>query len=107
MNVKYEYNLSDFPNDKVSVDRLTEEIRTSLIITALDYINNNLNIVDIFFKSDLSTNDKTILDNIVSNHSGEPLPNAPQVVKSEVLTEHLKYVESGDLTQGLFCAESV
>ena len=103
----YDYNLSDFPNNKVSVDRLTQEIQQSAIVTALDHINVNDSLVSIFFKADLSTGDQTILDGIVAAHSGLALPGAVQIVKSEVLTEHLKFVEAGDTTQGMYAAQSI
>ena len=63
--------------------------------------------MSIFFKADLSSGDQTILDGIVAAHSGEPLPNAVQIVKSEILTEHIKFVEAGDTTQGMYAAQSI
>jgi hypothetical protein len=103
----YQYNLNQFKKNKVATDRLTKEINESEIIVQLNYINTDYITVDIYFESDLLIDDKSILDNIVANHSGEPLPPEPIIVRTEVLTEHLKYVETGDVTQGLFSAESV
>jgi len=103
----YDYNLSDFPNNIVSVDRLTREIQQSTIVTSLDHINVNDSLVSILFKADLSAGDQTVLDGIVAAHSGLPLPGAVQIVKSEVLTEHLKFVETGDTTQGMYAAQSI
>jgi len=72
---KYTYSISeDTPNDKVASDRLTQEIRDSDIVTALDYINTDGDELDIWMKDELSSGDETILDGIVSTHSGEPLP---------------------------------
>lgn len=102
----YTYNINDFPNDKFSVDRLTKEIQSSVIIISLDFINTSSSEVFIYFKSDLSLNDKNVLDSIIANHSGEPLPeNTVQNVK--VVVEQPKYIESGNATQELFCAESL
>jgi hypothetical protein len=65
---------NDFPNHKVAPDRLTQEIRDSAIITALDYITTAGDLCAIVFKDALSAGDVTILDGIVATHSGEPLP---------------------------------
>jgi hypothetical protein len=78
---KYTYSISgDFPNQKVDINRLTKEIRESDIVTALDYINVSEDDCDIWFKDALSAGDQTILDGIVANHSGEPLPDAAKPV---------------------------
>ena len=80
---KYTYSISaDFPNQKVSSDRLTKEIQASSIVTALDYIETSGDDCDIWFKDALSTSDHTTLDTVVANHSGEPLPNGNPVVDS-------------------------
>jgi len=75
---KYTYSISqDFPNGKVSTDRLSQEIRGSAIIEALDFINTNGDVCDIYFKAELTSGDEVILDGIVAAHSGEPLPGDP------------------------------
>ena len=72
---KYTYSIqNDFPNHKVDSDRLTQEIQQSAIITALDHIDTAGDVCDIWFKDVLSSGDQTVLDTIVANHSGEPLP---------------------------------
>ncbi len=58
----------------VDVPRLTQEIQQSNIVTALDYMDVLGTAVSIYFKAELSTEDKTTLDTIVANHSGLPLP---------------------------------
>jgi hypothetical protein len=79
-STKYTYSIStDFPNEKVSVSRLTSEIQTSAIITALSSINTNGDDCDIWFKDALSGGDETILDNLVAAHSGEPFEDIPKV----------------------------
>lgn len=86
----YNYPYSAFgsaltpPSHKVDPDRLTLEIRTSAIITALDFITTNdlTSNCAIVFKDALSVGDQAILDTIVADHSGLPLPNnIPQPVQ--------------------------
>jgi len=75
MAEKYTYLIDDFPNDKVDLNKLTEEIRASSITVALDYINSNNTICDIWFKAELSITDSTsTLPAVVAAHDGEPLP---------------------------------
>jgi len=73
---EYNYTIStDFPNGKVAPDCLTEEIRASTIVTALDRIDvaEATDTCSIWFKDALSTEDETTLNTIVGSHSGEPL----------------------------------
>jgi len=104
-NTEYTYSISeDFPFGKVATDRLTQEIEESSITIALDYINTNGDDCDIWFKAELPTADETKLDTIVSNHSGEPLPQPTQDVKITSVNvasdEHLPITAHGfqDLT---------
>jgi len=72
---KYTYSIqNDFPNHKVSIDRLTTEIQASSIVTALEGCTTSGDDCDIWFKAALSTGDKTALDGLVATHSGEPMP---------------------------------
>lgn len=78
---KYTYSIqNDFPNHRVASDRLLLEIRTSSIVTAIDGINTDSDNCDVWFKVELSTGDKTLLDGLVAAHSGEPLPSPSQLV---------------------------
>jgi hypothetical protein len=73
---KYTYSIqTDFPNHKVDSGRLTQEIRASAIIVALDHIDTAEDACDIWFKDILNTGDKTLLDGLVAVHTGEPLPS--------------------------------
>ena len=86
---KYTYSIqNDTPNHKVATDRLTVEIQASAIVTALDYINTNGDVLDIWFKAELSSGDHDILSAVVAAHSGEPLPSSTQDVnlKSSAIT---------------------
>lgn len=75
MATTYEYLVSEFPNNKADLTRLTREIRESAISSAdLAYINYEPNNrVWVVFTNDLTSPDQTSLDIIVANHSGEPL----------------------------------
>jgi len=76
MAVKYTYSIqSDFPQHAVSPDRLLKEVRDSAVTIALDYINSDATSCDLWFKADLPTADKSLLDSLVAAHSGEPLPD--------------------------------
>jgi hypothetical protein len=83
---KYTYSISqDFPNQKVAPSRLSVEIQESAIVIALDHIDTDGDSCNIWFKDDLSVGDESILSTIVSNHSGEPLPEpATDVVITSV-----------------------
>jgi len=71
---KYTYSLDDFPYDKADGSRLSLEIQSSAIVTALNHINVGKNNCDVWFKAELSSGDETILDGLVAAHSGEVLP---------------------------------
>lgn len=83
----YDYDLQlDFPNSKVSADRLSLEIKNSEeILVALDRVDVALatDDVTVVFKADLSTGEKTALDSLVSVHTGEPLAD-PDALKKDV-----------------------
>jgi len=74
MSEKYTYIMSDFFNNKVDTDKLSEDILRSDITIALDYINSNYAECDVWFKAQLTQNDITTLSGIVSEHDGEPIP---------------------------------
>lgn len=78
METKYTFSIeNDFPNSKVAPDRLYSEIVESEIVTEFSRIVvglDNADDCDIWFMSELSETDETILDDLVALHSGEPLP---------------------------------
>ena len=65
----------------VNVKRLTLEINSSEISVALDSVVSSGTSCDITFKSALSASEVTILDLMVENHSGVPLPLKTMSVK--------------------------
>lgn len=70
----YSYQISSFPNTRVNLDSLTNEIHISSISSVLEYINDYVTYVDILFSTTLSPGDETTLNNIVANHQGNVLP---------------------------------
>ena len=82
---KYAYSISqDFtglvsPYTRPDIGRLTQEIQTSAIVTALDHIDCGGDACDIYFKDAISSGDETILDGIVAAHTGAPLAQSLQV----------------------------
>lgn len=107
MDSKYTYTLAQFPNQKYDTDSLSDQIRESAITVALDYINGFVTNVDIYFNAELSPSEVTILDTVVANHTGEPASEPLPIVRTQILTEALHWVESGDTTQSLYAAESL
>ena len=57
---------------ETDLDQLTEEIRNSDIVTALDHVDFDGTYTIVYFKASLSSNDKTILDTVVSDHVIQP-----------------------------------
>lgn len=109
-DTKYTYSISqDFPAQKVDSSRLSLEIRESEIKGALDYINTYEDACDIWFKEDLDDTDESILTTLVSNHSGEPLPEPVESVKIVESSPILQIQESGfpDFTGFPFFSDSV
>jgi len=79
---KYVYSIAnDFPNSIVSTDRLSQEIQQSEITISLSHINTQDDNCDIWFKDSLPVDSSSILNVIVSEHSGEALPSQATPVK--------------------------
>jgi hypothetical protein len=71
----YTYSIqNDFPNHKISSDKLTSEINTSNISSVLLHINTEGDICEIFFLDSLSQQDETALNNLVAAHDGIFIP---------------------------------
>lgn len=71
---------SAFPNGKVATDRLTQEIQQSAITVVLDYIKTYAGDCTVYFKTEPSSGEWTILDALVAVHSGEPLVTAAETL---------------------------
>lgn len=76
----------------VDVERLTQEIQQSNIITALDHISAAGTNCDIVFKSTLSSVDSAILSSIMDKHIPLPLP--------EVFTQNVNIVNNKKTLSG-------
>ena len=75
MSIKYTFSIANSTlNGIVDSTSLTEEIYSSVVVTALDYINKQGDNCDIWFKTILSSPEHTTLSGIVASHSGEPFP---------------------------------
>ena len=70
---KYSYTKS------ANVPRLQSEIGASAIVTALELIEISGTALDISFKDAISAGDKTILDQLVTDHVNTPLDNPDEV----------------------------
>ena len=69
--MSYIYSVqNDFSNHVVSSDRLQQEIQASSITIALDRIDVNGDVCEVFFKAALSGGEETTLAGIISAHSG-------------------------------------
>ena len=80
MSFMYMYSIeNDFPNAKVDSEALAYDIRTSDVTIALDYIFIKDEIeCHIFMKAELAEEDHLRLDEVVGNHSGDPLAGVQQ-----------------------------
>lgn len=68
---KYTYSIAtDTANGTVNPTILTNEIASSSIVIALDYIETGGDVLDIWFKDPLSGGDQTTLTSIVNAHTG-------------------------------------
>lgn len=84
----YLYNISSFPNLRVNIDSLTNEIKESSIVSVFQYINGGgpTDGVGIFFATSLSGGDLTTLNNIIATHQGNPPVDAGSVTIDGYLT---------------------
>lgn len=65
-----------YTKNPVALDRLEQEIRSSVIIVALRHITYFAGLVTITMATDLSVGDEAILTGIVDAHTGIPLPSS-------------------------------
>ena len=71
---KYTYSIAnDTLNAKADLAALEVEVRGSAIITAHDYTQALGDVLDIYMKDAVSAGDKTILDGIISTHTGDSI----------------------------------
>jgi hypothetical protein len=71
---------------KVNIEKITDEIKKSGIITSLNYINSSENDCDILFNDELTTNELNILNSIVVNHVFTFIPSVtPRQIRLKLL----------------------
>ena len=84
--MNYDYNIGDFPYQKVDLNRLTQEIQRSAITIALDYCSTVGDVCSIFFKATLSFDEVALLDLVVSEHSGDALPDPTEADGTPIIS---------------------
>lgn len=85
----YKYSISgDTLNSKLASDCLSQEIRGSSILTALERIDSSGDQLDIVFKAALSGADEAVLDGLVAAHEGIEIqtPSEVKIVEEYVRT---------------------
>ena len=65
----------NYTKEVFDINRLIDDVRISGIVTALDNITALGSNITITFKADLSVGDETLLNDVVTNHTGEPMPD--------------------------------
>lgn len=73
---KYTYSIqNDTPNHQVNSDTLGAEIRANTGITiALSHIDTSGDVLDVWMRDALPTEQETVLDGVIAAHSGAPSP---------------------------------
>lgn len=80
--MSYSFSITnDFPNSLVNASNLTDEIRSSPITIALDYINTNGDTITIIFKDTLPN--QSLLTTVIANHDHISKQPPPQIIKVE------------------------
>jgi len=91
MSTKYTFSISgDTLNGIVNLSGLTSEITSSSITIALDYINTDNDVCDIWFKEDIVAEQQTTLNSIMADHTGE----SPDYVEPPTMADGRPIVRS-------------
>jgi hypothetical protein len=77
---KYSYN------KEVNPSKLRDEISTSSITIAVDYINGTTSTTDVFMKAALSPLEETALDDLVAQHTNTPTENLEPMIAHDGAT---------------------
>ena len=78
---------NDFPNAKINLSSLQEDIRSSSITVALSHLETDGDDVLFWFRSELSGDEQTVLDGVVANHNGSKTVSIAKVRIAEEYTE--------------------
>lgn len=81
MSTEYAFTVSTSFVSGLDEDALASEIRTSAIVTALDYISRSGDVCSVWFKATLSDTDVTLLNTLVAAHTGKPIAPAAMLVQ--------------------------
>lgn len=100
MPINEQYEIDDFQNNKVNISKLYDEIKFDLGITSeLLYIDRTSDNVNIYFGTTLTQDEKTNLNNIITDHDYEILNDVvePSEANTEILNSTIKnnYVLEG------------
>jgi len=79
MPVKYDFGLGEFPNSTVDGGSLHEEVDETTISGFL-YVNTNIYGAEVWFDDTLSSGDESILDGVITIHSGTASAPPPQEI---------------------------
>lgn len=74
--VDYQYDITDFPNQVVNLESLQQEIDASISSQPVDFVNyeDAITTCFVFYDTALSGPDQTILDEVISRHTGQITP---------------------------------
>jgi len=86
----YTYSIStDTATGAVDASGLQSEIAASSIVTAVDFVSTDDDVLTVWMKAAVSAEDKTTLDGLVAAHTGEvPDEDAPMVVDFQTSTKN-------------------
>lgn len=85
----YTYSITgDTLNGKIDLESLLTSVRSSSIITALERIDTDADVLSIVFKDAISPGDEATLNSIVANHAGQPTftPTEVKILEETVKT---------------------
>jgi hypothetical protein len=92
-----------YEKNPVDLERLELEIKSSEIEGSLSHINFISPSMEVVFAEDISVEGKEILDTIISNHSGSPIPHdiTPRQARQALLLSGITMQEIEDALDGL------
>lgn len=95
---KYTYSIiNDTMNAKLNSNDLNDEIQVSDITIALDYINASGDVLDIYFKDALTSEQQTTLIGIINVHEGSPvIIQEPQYASNKAMEVAQVYGDPGN-----------
>jgi hypothetical protein len=81
MSTTYTYSITDdFPNQAANLETLESEVTSAGLSSVLSYINSNETECYFIFDTALSSGDETVLNGVVTNHTGEETSETSEVI---------------------------